>query len=311
VSEDGERRPAVRRGATASGGACNREQVSLESTRFRGQAAPSWHGGDVGEDVNRDNLLKLTKNEWLQEVSSKSRLVWDAGAVVFVLAYVIRAFVYVHTEDYASSPLLPVLVNRFPGYDELILARFAVADTVFPALMTLLAALWPGSRTTMSMTREKDKKTLECLLLIPVSKKEVLCAKVASAALPAVIVTWLVYGVTVFAAAGFMSTELGSYLLNSRLLTVALFSVPVLAVLSAFGGIVVSISVADSKTALSLGFLPGTVGTACFALVHLANITFSTMFVLLVTLLLAGLGVVMLGVAASRFDRERILLRFS
>jgi len=261
--------------------------------------------------MSRANLLSLATNEWLKEASSKSRLAWNAGMVLMIFAYMIGALVFpIYKGNYMGSELLLALADRFPDSSELTLVRIAVVDIVFPALLPLPAALWPGTQTTMSLTGEKDKNTLECLLLIPVSEKELLLAKTAAAALPAVAVTWLAYGVTVLAAAGFMSTELTSYLLNSRLLMMAFLSVPVLAVMSAFGGIVVSVGVADSKTALSLGFLPGAVGAVCFGLVYLANITFSIMFVLLVTLLVAGLAVVMLGIAVSRFDRESLLMRF-
>lgn len=255
------------------------------------------------------NLLRLVTNEWLQEVSSKIRLGYYAGVALLTVVYMTGSLALpVYREQYVASELYQSLADRFPGYDDLTLVRMALTDTLFPALLTILAALWPGSLTTMSLTEEKDKKTLECLLLAPTSEKEVLIAKSTAAALPAVAMTWLAYGTTVLAAAGLMSGEIAIHLLNPRLILVAFFSVPALAVLSALGGMVVSLSVVDSKTALGLGLLPGSIGFVCFVLVWLTNLTFSTTYVLIVTLLIAGMGVLMLGICVSLFDREKVTL---
>jgi len=193
----------------------------------------------------------------------------------------------------------------------LVLVRIVVADKALPLILCSVGAILPCIWTTTSLTQEKENRSLESLLLLPASEKELLAGKVVPAALSAHISTLGVCLLTILGSGLLVSPELATYLLNARLVALCLLAAPALAVMSGLAGLTLSVTVTDSRTAVSLFWLPAGVGLAGFVLVSLTSVVLSLRIGFLETFVMLGVSAVLLGLALSLFDRERMLLRYT
>jgi len=260
--------------------------------------------------LQRGHVLAIAKNELAQLAAGRSGLLRFGTGVLVMLAYAVASVVVpLHKDVYSAPEFLASMAQRLPSCDRMTLLRFVAADRALPMVL----ALWPalaGILTTTSLTEEKERRTLESLLLLPVSAKEILVGKAASIGMSAVVGSWFIYGCTVLASGLLVSSQLARYLVNARLLALSFLSLPALALLSTMAGIAISSSVADSRTAISLQWLVIIPGMAGFALLSFTSIAPSVTFAVLVALVLGGAGIVLTGLAAVLFQREKLLLRF-
>ena len=202
-----------------------------------------------------------------------------------------------HHPAYAGLGAAEVVQAHFGGH-------FVLFFLVFPALL-------PGMLTSFSIVGEKRERSLEPLLATPITTAELLVGKAAAAVIPAVLL-----GYASFAAYAVGATLLavsprvvGALLSPPRVLAIGLVG-PLLALVSALGGLVVSSRVNDPRAAQSVTGLLVLPVIGLFAAQVTGLITVNVGLVVAAALGAAGLDAVLLYAAVKLFQRETILARW-
>lgn len=261
--------------------------------------------------MNGGAVLELLRNDIKQYNRNKRYLIstFCGSAVILLVSMLVIAFPFSAMNDLSQESRDAARLG-YPGVDDMTLALVTVSRTIIAGLLILPAMLSPGFLALSTMTAEKEQKTLECLLLLPVSDREILVSKILSSTPFALLGTWCVYLISAFFAASFHSSVHSFFLFDGRFLVEVLVLVPSLAILSAFGGIIVSINTADTRTAQSLAFIPQILLASVSLFLAVGAINLSWGFLFVTAILVTVLNILGFGIATVSFKRERMLLRY-
>ena len=185
-----------------------------------------------------------------------------------------------------------------------VLTRRVEAGLFLPLLIPVLV---PSILAAYSVVGEREQGTLEPVLTTPVSRVELLLGKAAAIFLPAVGISYLMFGVfvaiTQFAAASPVATAV----LHAPQLPAALVFIPLLAGWAIWVGLAISARTSDTRVAQQLSILASLPPVAVTALMsfNVISPTFT------VAASLAGGLLVIDALAcfavARAFDRERLI----
>ncbi len=261
--------------------------------------------------MNAKNISMLLKNEMNLYNRSRLYLTTSVSGCAFVLVLLLLIIVFpIQAMNDLGGALVASIRIRYPGIDNVTLVRIAISETVIPGLLMLAAISSPGFLALATLTTEKEQRTLECLLLLPVSDKEILISKILSSIPIALLGTWAAYLISAVFAYFYHHDAYATYLFNAKLILEMLLLLPSLAILSAFGGIIISINAADTKTAQSLALIPQAALMFLCLLLAIGTLSLSPGFLLIAVILVICLNVVGFGIAVACFKRERMLLRY-
>ena len=180
----------------------------------------------------------------------------------------------------------------------------------FLIFFLLMPSIIPMTIASYSIIGEKQARTLEPLLASPASTGEILLGKVIAAVVPAVVVTWLTYGL--FVAISFFITSPAVWLAaaNATWLLAMVVIGSLLAVVSVFVAVIISSRVNDTRVAQQLGGLL-VLPVAAFGVAQTAGFVFlSQLHFLGAAVVLAAAGAALYFVAVRLFQREQILTRW-
>jgi ABC-type Na+ efflux pump permease subunit len=185
-----------------------------------------------------------------------------------------------------------------------VLERRVEAGLFLPLLIPVFV---PAILSAYSVVGEREQGTLEPVLTTPVTRVEFLLGKAAAIFLPAIIVSYLVFGIfvaiTQFAAAAPVATAVR----HAPQLPAALVFIPLLVGWAIWVGLAISARVTDTRVAQQLSILASLPPVAVAALMSF-NVISPTITV--VAALAGGLlviDVVACFAVAQAFDRERLI----
>ncbi len=104
-------------------------------------------------------------------------------------------------DDFTSDPDMQVFFNNMPTQIKSILDGLDPTQTmivtmlgyVFAPMFLIVPLMFATTIAAESFAGEKERKTLEALLYLPISDQELFMGKVMAAAIPAVLITWLCF----------------------------------------------------------------------------------------------------------------------
>jgi len=104
-------------------------------------------------------------------------------------------------DDFTSDPDMQVFFNNMPTQIKSILDGLDPTQTmivtmlgyVFAPMFLIVPLMFATTIAAESFAGEKERKTLEALLYLPISDQELFMGKVMAAAMPAVLITWLCF----------------------------------------------------------------------------------------------------------------------
>jgi ABC-2 type transport system permease protein len=170
----------------------------------------------------------------------------------------------------------------------------------------------PMAIATQSVIGEKTARSLEPQLATPMEVSELILGKALTAAAPAVLATWVVFGLYGFVNGAIADPVLTRLIFNDVWRVAMISLVPLICLLSVLLGIIVSSRVNDARTAQQIGgFIVIPVIGVAVAGFFSGQASFTMEQVLLgdlVVALLIGLALVL---GNWIFDREQTLTRLS
>lgn len=181
---------------------------------------------------------------------------------------------------------------------------------IFVLLFMILPVAIPVTIAAYSIVGEKTNRSLEPLLATPITTAELLTGKLIAAILPALLATWLAFGLFLVGAYFLSSPDVFSKFLDPMWLIAIFLVAPLLTMLSACIALIISSRATDPRVAEQLSalvLLPiilVVVGQA----VGLILINRDIMLIILAAVAL--LDVALLFLAVRLFQRETILTRW-
>lgn len=181
----------------------------------------------------------------------------------------------------------------------------------FLILFMLIPVIVPVTIAAYSIVGEKTTHTLEPLLATPISTVELLAGKSLAAAIPAILVSWLSFGIflLVLPLIG-VSRGVRAYIGGPIWLLGVLVVGPLMAVASVNFALYISSRVNDPRVAeqISMVIMVPILGLLFAQLAGLIVISVMVMLIIIILLALIDVGMIYLGVRI--FQRETILTRW-
>lgn len=188
---------------------------------------------------------------------------------------------------------------------------FTLIASQFLFLYLLIPAIVPLTVASFSVIGEKQGKTLEPLLATPVSTVEILVGKCLAAIIPAVLVSWLAYGILLAETHFMIGAEVARMFLIKPVWIVTMgILAPVLSIFSVILGIMVSSRANDPRTAQQISVVVVVPIIALMAGSAANVISVGPLAVAIASAVLMAADVVLITLAARLFGRETILTRW-
>jgi ABC-type Na+ efflux pump permease subunit len=171
-----------------------------------------------------------------------------------------------------------------------------------------IPALVPALLAAASVVTERQQGTLEPVLTTPIRREEFLLAKALAPLVPAVVISYLVFGLFVIVIVVFSHSGVASALLQGPVVLAQVIFTPLLALWSIWVGIAISTRSRDIRAAQQLSTLGNLPLVAVTSL-----IAFNVIHATLQVALAFGIALLVLDrlgwrVVSAMFDRERLIV---
>ena len=195
-------------------------------------------------------------------------------------------------ESFGDPDLLKILYNIPPHYNDALAAATIMMKMFVLPMFLFIPVLLPVIISSDSFAGEKERKTMESLLYLPITKTELLIGKVLASFLPSMIIS-----LTIFFAMGivvnimFIPHLAGNLLLfgDPTAMLIGLLMSPSWALLNIQIGVIISSRARDLKSAQSIG---GALITPVLGIFFIA--IFSPTFLNIITVLIISGGLLIL-----------------
>ncbi len=220
-----------------------------------------------------------------------------------------RSLMELPDEVFDATGAPPELVARFAHLGPR-LSVIALLNEQFLSMLLVIAAALPSTIAAHSVIGEKVERTLETLLSTPVTTRELLVAKTLVAMVPAIVLTWIAFAVTVAGIARWAPPEALELALRPVWPLAFVFVAPMLSAGSVMATLALSSRVNDPRTAQGVSaflILPlAGVGVSALA----GAITLDVGWVLGAAAILLVVDLALLRLVVHLFGRETILTRW-
>lgn len=265
--------------------------------------------------MNRRRVAAVVRKEWAEAVRNRT-LVWSyAGVAALLLAMpLVLAFLLVDLvaadlqSDRAAEEALRLLERLDPAVAALPFrerVQVLLLRQMVP-LYLILPVLGAMSIATYSVVGEKTSRSLEPLLVTPLTTRELLFSKSLAAAVPSVAGAWLTFGLFALATVSLGGPRVAALTLDAAAWLTILLVGPLVALLGIGAGVLVSARAKDPRSAQQIGSLVLLPLIALVVAQTAGAFLLSPLWVLAGAAVLALLGVVLFRWGVRLFDRERI-----
>jgi ABC-2 type transport system permease protein len=260
--------------------------------------------------MNERRIRAIVRKEWLDMGKNKMVLVMMGLLPVLMVGMIVGTAWFMARapdEDFTNGDLaLPPELAHLDGKT----GTMVLLNDQYMFYLLLIPLALPVYVAAYSIIGEKEKRSLEPLLATPISTAELLVGKVIVAAAPAVLLTWLSFGLT----------TVGIYLVASPVVFAALVRPvwtlsmallgPLFAMLSTSCGVIASSRINDPRAAQQVTalFIVPLIGGSMAVLT--GKIYLDPEMIVWATAAIAMLNVGVLWLAVRLFQRETILTRW-
>ena len=259
----------------------------------------------------------IVRKEWREVFKDKLILLTSLILPIIFIAMTVGTIYFMdHTgeadlgsgaSDLGLERLL--LQPQFAGMDEMTVMQILLVNQylfyylMIPLMIPLFVAVY-------SIIGEKQQRTLEPLLATPISVSELLLGKTLAGVLPAVVITWISYVLTIVLCAFIARPEVLAVMLSPIWLLAVLILAPLLSVVAVLVGVIISSRVNDVRIAEQLGGLLVLPLVGISVPVLMGKLLVSGNLILLGSAGVALLDIGLLYVGVRLFQRETILTRW-
>jgi ABC-type transport system involved in multi-copper enzyme maturation permease subunit len=262
------------------------------------------------------NSLRIMNKDWKENIKIKEIFLPIIFLpLIFTIALPIMMLIGViidpseYSEAFAYIPL--ELLNIPSHYNEYLQAASLMIKIMIMPFFLLIPGLIPTVIASDSFAGEKERKTMESLILLPLSKSELIIGKVLTSFVPSIIINFICFGINGFVVnmllLPFLEGNILIFLDSSFLLIVCLMS-PILAFLNILISTIISSRSRSLKNAQSInGAL--VVPILSFLFIQMFNPTFlSPISIIIISLILGGVSLLFIDLGNRLLDIEKLIL---
>ena len=174
-------------------------------------------------------------------------------------------------------------------------------------LPLLVPVLIPATMSAFSVVGEREQGTLEPVLTTPVTRMELILGKAVAIFMPAVGLSYLMFGVFLAIVALFAKPAVATEMWHAPQLPAEVVFIPLLAAWAIWVGLSISSLVSETRVAQQLSLLGSLPPIALVALMSFQIITPSLWLAVVLALALLAIDCGACFVVARLFDRERLI----
>jgi ABC-type Na+ efflux pump permease subunit len=173
--------------------------------------------------------------------------------------------------------------------------------------LLLIPAIVPSTLSAYSVIGEREQGTLEPILITPIRSEEFLIGKALAVVIPALAISYAIFGIFLAIAALFAHPGIESAIFSGSHIPVQLVFTPLLAGWSIWVGIAISARSSDVRAAQQLSVFANLPPLAIVALMTFNVITPSTGLAVGLAAVLLALDTLGWRAVAAMFNRERLI----
>ncbi|NOZ50406.1 MAG: ABC transporter permease subunit [Chloroflexi bacterium] len=264
--------------------------------------------------MNRTRMTTIIRKEWA-ELYKNSLVLSTVVFMPLILTALPLVILWASggfegSVDVVVSELPPQMVQQCQGLSGAACNQIFIVSQ-FMLLFMMIPLIIPAAIAPYSIVGEKTQRSLEPLLASPITTTELLLAKNLAAVIPAILATWVSFGIFVVGARLLIHDTLAfNHLFAGRWLIAIFLLAPLLAILSVDLSIMVSSRSNDPRVAQQIASL--LVLPVVFLLLGqmLGFLIFNNQVAILFSVVALGIDIVLTYVAVQVFDREAILTRW-
>ena len=162
-----------------------------------------------------------------------------------------------------------------------------------------------------SFAGEKERKTIESLLILPISDKELILGKVFSAFIPGIIATWVSFGVFQLIVGFFTFEVFGYFIIGLDWYLLVFLFAPLFSIFSIILMIINSSRAKDAKSAQNISVIIIFPIIALFFTQMTSVFILNDMNILILSGVMALLDLLMIYLGGKQLNRDRLISRIS
>ncbi|RJQ41695.1 MAG: hypothetical protein C4545_06165 [Anaerolineaceae bacterium] len=157
--------------------------------------------------MNIKNSFIIAQKDWLEVRQNKSTflpiMIVPLVFIVFIplLITLLLPNLAGAVEDFTSDPDMQTFFTAMPAEMKKVLEGLDSTQTmivtmlgyIFAPMFLIVPLMFSTTIAAESFAGEKERKTLESLLYLPISDQELFLGKVMAAAIPAIVITWICF----------------------------------------------------------------------------------------------------------------------
>lgn len=157
--------------------------------------------------MNIKNSFIIAQKDWLEVRQNKSTflpiMIVPLVFIVFIplLITLLLPNLAGAVEDFTSDPDMQTFFTAMPAEMKKVLEGLDSTQTmivtmlgyIFAPMFLIIPLMFSTTIAAESFAGEKERKTLESLLYLPISDQELFLGKVMAAAIPAIVITWICF----------------------------------------------------------------------------------------------------------------------
>lgn len=240
-------------------------------------------------------LFKITKKDW-REIKSNKQIIIPMIIVPLLFAVVLPFFIVI-------LPILSGDSDEFAEFGGVVGFIYYMANSQLMPSLVMIPLLVTMAIAADSWAGEKERKTAESILLLPVSDGDLLVAKILTSFIPGMIITLLCGAgiiIIVDVAVGFLLFPDWNWIFMLFILT------PLLTFMSVAINVWISTRAKDTKSAQQMG---GFTFVLYFAVLFAGLFGVGPLVLNVLAIILAILDVVLLFLAPRMFSRETLIAK--
>jgi len=183
-------------------------------------------------------------------------------------------------------------------------------NTVYFFIIALISCVMPFVLSATSLTTEKEQDTLETLFALPFTTKEILTSKIIASVVLPFLGSLMCYPFVIAAVYLKYDAAIAYYLLGIKWWLLHLIIVPIYALVTASGGICISLKVKTSRAAIFIAALFYIPFMGIIIPLMYGTLLFNFQFILFSIIAGSIMFVILFLLAFHLFDREKMLLRY-
>jgi len=215
------------------------------------------------------------------------------------------------SSDFGEIDELFILLEIPKHYNNVLKYSIFMIKLMILPFFLMIPAIIPVIIASDSFAGEKERKTMESIALLPVSKMELIIGKIITAFIPSIIITFACFGLLGVIMNLMLLDYLEGFLLifsDLSFILVCFLLSPLLAFLNIMIGTIISSRTKDLKSAQSIGGILIMPAMAVL-FVQMFNPAFlSPSVILIISLVIGGLCIIFIDIANRMLDIERLIL---